>query len=292
MVRIVHRRLQPQNDIGKPVGECLVTRPRVVASLVLMMPLLAFFGCAPLEPMAEPEVSDLQLTVETLKTAVRDAQRTVTELRTELESRRKDLADAQVARAQLEGRVREAERRLLEARQVVELQREELAAARNERERVARTGRQLQGHLKQLQKQLTDISKRQQGQADVTPASRPSRPSAKVPANPVRMEKASAPPVRPPAVPPLPARPASVEAPAEQTNQSPTGGPPARLRNISVRVGDTLWSIAQRYQVDLNELRILNELADNRILPGQALWLPAPRSAVRSASETGIKPGR
>lgn len=284
MVKSAHL-LQSQRDMRRPVGERFVERLGVAASLVVVMPLLAIFGCAPLEPLAEPEVSDLQLTVETMKTAVRDAQRTVVELRAEIESRRKELAESQIARAQLEGRVREAERRVVEARQVVELQREELAAARNERERIARTGRQLQSQLKQLQKQLTDVSKRQQGQADATPASMPSRSPAKVAANPARMQKASIPQVRPPAAPPLLREPDSVEPLAEQVL-------PSQLRNISVRTGDTLWSIAQRYQVGLSELRVLNKLADNRILSGQVLWLPEPRSSVRSASATGITPGR
>ena len=71
--------------------------------------------------MREPEVVDLELTTDTLKASVRDAQRTVAELRTDLEARRRELAEAQVARAQLEGRVREAERRVIEARLVIEL---------------------------------------------------------------------------------------------------------------------------------------------------------------------------
>ncbi len=118
-----------------------------------------FGGCGELEPMREPEVVDLQLTTDTLKTALRDAQRMVVELRTDLEMRRSELAEAQVARAQLEGRVREAERRVVEARQVIELQREELAAARTERERVSRSSLQLQGQMKQLQKQLSKAGK-------------------------------------------------------------------------------------------------------------------------------------
>ena len=80
-----------------------------------------FAGCGELEPMREPEVVDLELTTDTLKASVRDAQRTVAELRTDLEARRRELAEAQVARAQLEGRVREAERRVIEARLVIEL---------------------------------------------------------------------------------------------------------------------------------------------------------------------------
>ena len=83
----------------------------------------------------------------------------VAELRTDLEARRRELAEAQVARAQLEGRVREAERRVVEARQVIELQREELAAARTERQRVSRSSLQLQGQMRQLQKQLSRMGK-------------------------------------------------------------------------------------------------------------------------------------
>ena len=97
-----------------------------------------FAGCGELEPMREPEVVELELTTDTLKASVRDAQRMVAELRADLEARRGELAEAQVARAQLEGRVREAERRVIEARQVIELQREELAAVRAERARAFR----------------------------------------------------------------------------------------------------------------------------------------------------------
>src|SRR5207344_2053443 len=114
-----------------------------------------FAGCGELEPMREPEVVELELTTDTLRASMRDSQRTVAELRADLEARRRELAEAQVARAQLEGRVREAERRVIEARQVIELQREELAAARTERERVSRSSLQLQGQMKQLQKQLS-----------------------------------------------------------------------------------------------------------------------------------------
>src|SRR5689334_14051490 len=71
-------------------------------------------ACSPLEPIDEPEMSDLQLTVDTLKTSMRDSQRTIVELRAEADSRRQELAELHIVRAQLEGRVREAERRLSE----------------------------------------------------------------------------------------------------------------------------------------------------------------------------------
>lgn len=111
---------------------------------------LAATACGELEPIVEPEIVDLQLTLDTLRTQVRDAQRNLAEVRAELESRRQELADAQVARAQLEGRVREAERRVSEARHVIEVQREELLAARAERERVFRSSSHSHGQMKQL----------------------------------------------------------------------------------------------------------------------------------------------
>src|SRR5689334_7862933 len=92
----------------------------VLISYALGLTLYSLAGCGELEPMVEPEVADLQLTIDTLKTQVHDSQRTLTELRAELEARRQDLAEAQVAKAQLEGRVREAERRVAEARRVID----------------------------------------------------------------------------------------------------------------------------------------------------------------------------
>ena len=114
-------------------------------------------ACGELEPIVEPEVVDLQLTLDTLRTQVRDAQRSLAEARLELESRRQELADAQVARAQLEGRVREAERRVTDARHIIDLQREELLVARAERERVFRSSSQLQNQMRQMQRKAAKL---------------------------------------------------------------------------------------------------------------------------------------
>ena len=46
---------------------------------------------------------------------------------------------------------------------------------------------------------------------------------------------------------------------------------------VSVKPGDTLWRIAQKYRVNVEHLRTLNQLTDNRIVIGQALWLPDDR---------------
>lgn len=123
-------------------------RAMILCALGLLA--LTATACGELEPIVEPEIVDLQLTLDTLRTQVRDAQRNLAEVRAELESRRQELADAQVARAQLEGRVREAERRVSEARHVIEVQREELLAARAERERVFRSSSHSHGQMKQL----------------------------------------------------------------------------------------------------------------------------------------------
>lgn len=211
-------------------------------------------ACSPLEPMIEPEVSDLQLTVDTLKTSLRDAQRTIAELRAELEARRQELADAQIARAQLEGRVREAERRLVEARQVIDLQREELASSRAERERVAKTGAVLHRQMKQLQQQLSKLGKAvPDNRAPVAPAA---LPPATRRAAPVRTDASTG---------GLSGIPASEQV-------QPTAVP----TRVIVKPGDTLWSIAQRYHVPLKRLMSFNQLADPRIEVGQALWLVDP----------------
>ncbi len=127
--------------------ETLGLRAACWAASVLLIPL--WVGCARLEPIGEPPHSDLQVAADSLKMAVREAQRTAADLRTELEDQRKDLADAQVAKAQLQGMLRETERRLGEARQIIELQREELASARVERERIAQAVRPQHSRLRQ-----------------------------------------------------------------------------------------------------------------------------------------------
>ena len=217
-----------------------------------------FAGCGELEPMREPEVVDLELTTETLKASVRDAQRTVAELRTDLEARRRELAEAQVARAQLEGRVREAERRVIEARLVIDLQREELAAARTERQRVSRSSLQLQGQMKQLQKQLSNTGKSGQKAMQV-PAQR--NQSSEFLGTPQMV-------AIPAAVRQVPAN----HEPSSEVEQKRTP-----TEYVSVKPGDTLWRIAQKYRVNVEHLRTFNQLTDNTIVIGQALWLPDDR---------------
>ncbi len=235
-------------------------------------------GCGELEPMREPEVVDLELTTDTLKASVRDAQRTVAELRTDLEARRRELGEAQVARAQLEGRVREAERRVIEARQVIELQREELAAARTERERVFRSSLQLQGQLKRLQKQFSKTGK--SGLAHDGQEAAP-LPSSGAMRKEQRATQVSAQRHQPSEFLETPQRAATLatERPVS-ANREPSSGVERQMalpKHVFVKFGDTLWSFAQKYHVTVERLRMLNQLADNTIVIGQALRLSEDR---------------
>ncbi|HSQ50908.1 MAG TPA: LysM peptidoglycan-binding domain-containing protein [Nitrospiraceae bacterium] len=56
---------------------------------------------------------------------------------------------------------------------------------------------------------------------------------------------------------------------------------------VTVKSGDTLWSISQKYRVHLEQLRALNQLRDNRIVIGQALWLPEDRPISGGGADKG-----
>ncbi len=274
-MRSCHRRLL--QTLVEATRTCYPT-VRVVVFCAVGFTSALLAGCGELEPMREPEVADLELTTVTLKASVRDAQRTVVELRTDLETRRRELAEAQVARAQLEGRVREAERRVIEARQVIELQREELASARTERERVSRSSLQLQGQMKRLQKQFSktgESAPAHDGQ-EAAPLSsggamRKGQKSMPVPAQVNE-------PSEFPETPQMVATPAAVtKVPINREPSSEVEQQRTPTKHVSVKPGDTLWRIARKYRVNVEDLRTLNQMTDNRIVIGQALWLPDDR---------------
>jgi hypothetical protein len=228
---------------------------------------LAFTGCGELEPIVEPEIVDLQLTMDTLRTQVRETQRNLAEVRAELESRRQELADAQVARAQLEGRVREAERRVSEARHVIEVQREELLAARAERERVYRSSGQLPNQMRQFQKRAGKVE---------TPGMQPEVGSAATGASlPWWFTAPSS--AATPAVNAFLAKRPSTAATLRQN-------PP--IREIIVKPGDTLWSLARTHRMGLNRLRSINHLTDNQIEVGQVLLVLDHRALTSPSIET------
>ena len=278
--RLVQTRVEATRACHSTVGAGVLCAVGFAAALLA--------GCGELEPMREPEVVDLELTTDTLKASVRDAQRTVAELRTDLESRRRELAEAQVARAQLEGRVREAERRVIEARQVIEMQREELAAARTERERVFRSSLQLQGRMKQLRNQYSKTGESGSVHEGQEAAPLPSRGAVRkgqkamqVPAQQNQSSEFLE-------TPQMVATPSVVmQAPGNRESSLGVEQLRPHAQHVSVKPGDTLWSIAQRYRVNVKHLRTFNQLTDNRIVIGQALWLPDDRPASGIGADKG-----
>ena len=247
-----------------------------------------FAGCGELEPMREPEVVDLELTTDTLKASVRDAQRTVAELRADLELRRRELAEAQIARAQLEGRVREAERRVIEARQVIELQREELAAARTERERVFRSSLQLQGQMNQLRKQFSKTGKSGSAHDGQEASPLPSSGAVRKGQKAMQVSALRNQPSEFLETPQTVATSAVVmQVPANRELSSGVEQQRTPPQHVSVKPGDTLWSIAQKYRVKVEHLRRFNQLTDNRIEIGQALWLPDGRPVSGVGADKG-----
>ena len=229
-------------------------------------------GCARVTPNQEPPLSDLQVAADSLKVAVREAQRTAAELRTELDEQRKELADAQVARAQLQGMLRETERRLIEARQIIELQREELSSAREERERVAQAIQPFNGHVRQSSAPSPSRS-----------MGLPSSPDSTAPTSvdtQVLMDNRSRVQEEETTSQPLPLnRDAAPDSPLFQTAALPVSPQPKGNvlgRTIVVQGGDTLWRLARRHKVELEALRSLNGLSGNLIVVGRKLRLPDP----------------
>lgn len=228
-------------------------------------------GCSRVTPISEPTPTDLQVTADSLKAAVREAQRTAAELRTELDAQRKELADAQVARAQLQGMLQETERRLADARQIIDLQREELAAARSDRERVAQSIQPPQGRTQQSTTAGVSRRKRLSSAPEgIAQASTGKDVHLDQPASVIEQGgsfQALAPESQAGALVLPPELPASAAMP---TGESP-------LRTVVVRSGDTLWAIAKRHKIGMNALRSLNGLSGDRILIGRTLRVPEPR---------------
>jgi hypothetical protein len=243
-------------------------------NLGLGLTVLNLWACSALDRIGDSKMHDLQLSVDVLNVSLKDAQRTMAELRAEVELRNQELSETQISRAQLEGRVREAEHRLSEARQVIGLQREELAESRANRERVARTGAVLQNQLKQLRKHLSKIEKQVSGGVSPTMMEPPAEKQLR--SVPVGIKEA-----------------VSIDDPFEgrrvrlQSDEAMTGttsiDPGAGLAQslmlamhsqVRIKHGDTLWSLAQRYRLSVHQLMAINALPSDYIQAGQNLWLP------------------
>jgi membrane-bound lytic murein transglycosylase D len=79
---------------------------------------------------------------------------------------------------------------------------------------------------------------------------------------------------------------------------APVAAPPARMALYTVRRGDTLVTIADRFGVSLNQLRRWNNIAGIKVEPGRRLHVAEPANAHRAAhghrgaasGGTGAKP--
>ncbi len=230
--------------------------------------------------LMEPEISDLQLTVDTIKASLRDAQQTVAELRAEAEARRQEMVETQIARAQLEGRIREAEHRLMDARHVIDLQREELASSRSEREQSGRVRAALQSQLKRLQKQVSKIN---QQMGDIVSPVAMGSPRGEFAESAMKDSQQYALSATSEGESRVISEPDAQLSGTSLVSEVPTVDQMSMVAfrfHVVVKSGDTLWSLARRNHTSVSRLMVLNALLNDRIQIGQTLWLPEPSSDV------------
>jgi LysM repeat protein len=227
-------------------------------------------GCA----ASGPTIKDYQVMTQALQAEARQAQRTITDLEVQREALQRELGDARTAKARLEGDVLNAERRLLEARHLVDLQREELAFALDERKRLAQDAREVQAQLTEvgrLRQQISDVqSERIRLQTIEETITRQANEMGELKAavreslraSALKSSEVSAPEFRPSAI----VTPVAVDSVHH----------PRPSKMVRVRSGDSLWALARRYGVPLDDLKAVNRLKTDLIVPGQELLLPDP----------------
>ncbi len=271
MIQTVYQSLRRGFAWFSRFADALIMRIVVCAALALVSGEIT--GCGTMAPLLEPEIGDLQLTIDILRMENRDAQRALAELRAELDSRNRVLAEAQIGRAQYEGRVREAERRLAETRRIVELQREELIFARTERERISRNRSRLQNQLSQLQKKISNsrVSSDHEAGNGLIPAGALHQEAER------GMQVLSIHPAR--SVQPQMKKIQNARAEVMVEGIVDAGideeeGRNLKAGNIIVKPGDTLWSLASRFGIKVDRLRSFNNLPNDQIEIGQILRVP------------------
>jgi LysM repeat protein len=238
---------------------------------VFVLPLIG--GCA----ASGPTISDYQVITKALQAEARQAELTRTDLETQKQALQRELGEARAAKARLEGDVLNAERRLLDAHHLVELQREELILATDERQRLAHAAREAQA---QLQAQLSEGDRLRQQLADAqiervrieTMQAAIARQANEMAALKTAFQESLRAPVLKIAEAPQLLRPSAMVSPVTVSSNQPS-----RLSTtIRVRRGDSLWVLARRFGVGLNELIAANRLRSDLIVPGQELLIPEP----------------
>jgi len=207
----------------------------------------------------------------TLKAESAQAQRTVTDLRAEMQGVQRDLGSARAAQARLEGELREAQRRALEA------QREELVRTREERDRLAAISRELQAQLVELGRLRQQVGEAGRDQSRLQAIEQAiERQTRELTELKSAMQKLSTRAKQKPtsarlAVPmykDVSDQPALSAESAESAESA--------SRTVIVERGDTLWGLARKHRVRLSELIAVNDLTSDLIRPGQELILPEP----------------
>jgi LysM repeat protein len=234
---------------------------------VLLVALAAASGCAG----SQPTERDFQVMQTAYNAESAQTQRTILDLRAEVQGLQRELGTSRASLARLEGELRDARGRSAEAQRVMDSQRDELSRLREERERTAQAAREIDGQLVELgrlRQQAADAAREQPRlQALEAAVEKQARDLADL--------KARAPKASTRFKTRLPN--AELAAPPRdrlELNVS-VGVPPAPgFRTIIVQPGDTLWDLARKHRVNLPDLITLNRLVSDRIRPGQELLLP------------------
>lgn len=243
-------------------------RNRYALHALLLTGLWMAAGCS------GPSVRDLQVTQATLKAESMQAQRTIMDLRTEIQGLQRELGATRAAQARLEGELREAQRRAHEAQGAVEGQREELVRTREERDRLAAISRELQGQLAELGRLRQQVSEAGRDQLRLRALEQAiGRQTKELAELKSAMQKLST------RSEPKPAS-ARLAGPIYQgvSDRPALSGEPTESasRTVIVERGDTLWGLARKHRVRLAELIAVNNLMSDLIRPGKVLILPEP----------------
>ena len=220
-------------------------------------------------------VQDLQVTNAALKSETQQAYRRITELQVELQTLQRELGVARGAQARVEGELREGQRRVTDAQHVVDLQRDELTKSRDERERVVKTSQEMQGQLVELGRLREKAAEAERSQSRIQSLEAAVQRQEQLSADLKAMLVKTATEAQQSTSRPAKRKAAKTAVPASHdvADRSLTQAPP--LRTVTVQAGDTLWHLAKKYRVSLDELRTLNGISTDLIVPEQELILPA-----------------
>lgn len=230
---------------------------------LMLLAALAASGCAG----AQPTERDFQVMEAAHKAESAQAQRTILDLRAEVQGLQKELGTSRVGLARLEGELRDARARLTEAQRVMNSQRDELSRLREERERTAQAAREIQGQLVELgrlRQQVADAAREQPRMKMLEAAmEKQAQALAEIKAS---VQKTFARSKR---------KAAGAVGPGIKGAAAVGGSAGPTFRIVTVQPGDTLSAIARKHGVALRELTTLNNIVDaDLIFPGQELVLP------------------